>query len=209
MSRLNNRLTLWEQNRLIAPEQKQLILDFESQNKTPHLPYAVFMLGVFVTALGIISLIAANWEEIGGGVKLTADFILLAVLAGGIMRAQNRGSAFWREAGIFALFMMTGASIGPDHTGFSNQRNACKRRPDMGLVQRTAAGRFRKKSAAFVLGAGIFLRTLLPAGVLEICRKRDFVYTRSHFCRTGGCRRPLYHLLRAGRLCLLPVESAF
>ena len=92
MSRLNNRLTLWEQNRLIAPEQKQLILDFESQNKTPHLPYAVFMLGVFVTALGIISLIAANWEEIGGGVKLTADFILLAVLAGGIM--------------------MTGASIG-------------------------------------------------------------------------------------------------
>lgn len=146
MSRLNNRLTLWEQNRLIAPEQKQLILDFESQNKTPHLPYAVFMLGVFVTALGIISLIAANWEEIGGGVKLTADFILLAVLAGGIMRAQNRGSAFWREAGIFALFMMTGASIGPDHTGFSNQRNACKRRPDMGLVQRTAAGRFRKKA---------------------------------------------------------------
>ena len=82
MSRLNNRLNLWEQNRLIAPEQKQLILDFESQNKTPHLPYAVFMLGVFVTALGIISLIAANWEEIGGGVKLTADFILLAVLAG-------------------------------------------------------------------------------------------------------------------------------
>ncbi len=112
MSRLNNRLTLWEQNRLIAPEQKQLILDFESQNKTSHLPYAVFMLGVFVTALGIISLIAANWEEIGGGVKLTADFILLAVLAGGIMRAQNRGSAFWRETGIFALFMMTGASIG-------------------------------------------------------------------------------------------------
>ena len=97
MSRLNNRLTLWEQNRLIAPEQKQLILDFESQNKTPHLPYAVFMLGVFVTALGIISLIAANWEEIGGGVKLTADFILLAVLAGGIMRAQNRGSAFWQR----------------------------------------------------------------------------------------------------------------
>ena len=112
MSRLNNRLTLWEQNRLIAPEQKQLILDFESQNKTSHLPYAVFMLGVFVTALGIISLIAANWEEIGGGVKLTADFILLAVLAGGIMRAQNRASAFWRETGIFALFMMTGASIG-------------------------------------------------------------------------------------------------
>mgnify|MGYP000245157561 FL=1 len=25
---------------------------------------------------------------------------------------MNRGSAFWREAGIFALFMMTGASIG-------------------------------------------------------------------------------------------------
>ena len=99
MSRLNNRLTLWEQNRLIAPEQKQLILDFESQNKTPHLPYAVFMLGVFVTALGIISLIAANWEEIGGGVKLTADFILLAVLAGGIMRAQNRGSAFFQCVG--------------------------------------------------------------------------------------------------------------
>ena len=167
------------------------------------------MLGVFVTALGIISLIAANWEGIGGGVKLTADFILLAVLAGGIMRAQNRGSAFWREAGIFALFMMTGASIGLITQVFQTNGTLANGALTWALFSAPLLAVSGKKSAAFVLGAGIFLRTLLPAGVLEICRKRDFVYTRSHFCRTGGCRRPLYHLLRAGRLCLLPVESAF
>lgn len=208
MSRLNNRLNLWEQNRLIAPEQKQLILDFESQNKTPHLPYAVFMLGVFVTALGIISLIAANWEEIGGGVKLTADFILLAVLAGGIMRAQNRGSAFWREAGIFALFMMTGASIGLITQVFQTNGTLANGALTWALFSAPLLAVSGKKRC-LCFGCRYFLRTLLPAGVLEICRKRDFVYTRSHFCRTGGCRRPLYHLLRAGRLCLLPVESAF
>ena len=99
MSRLNNRLTLWEQNRLIAPEQKQLILDFERPNKRRICRMPFSCSAFFVTALGIISLIAANWEEIGGGVKLTADFILLAVLAGGIMRAQNRGSAFFQCVG--------------------------------------------------------------------------------------------------------------
>ncbi len=74
--------------------------------------YAVSMLGIFVFALGIISLIAANWDNIGNGVKLAADFIVLAGITAGIAAAEKHRNIFWRELGIFFLFMMTGASIG-------------------------------------------------------------------------------------------------
>ena len=112
MSRLENKLTLWEQQKLISPTQKQQILAFETQNKRPHLLTALFSLGIFILSLGIISLIAANWDEISGTVKLTIDFILLAALATGTIVADARGKIFWKEAGILALFLMTIASIG-------------------------------------------------------------------------------------------------
>ena len=112
MSRLENKLTLWEQQKLISPTQKQQILAFETQNKRPHLLTALFSLGIFILSLGIISLIAANWDEISGTVKLTIDFILLAALAAGTIVADARGKIFWKEAGILALFLMTIASIG-------------------------------------------------------------------------------------------------
>lgn len=112
MSRLNRKLDIWEQNNLIAPGQKQKILDFEMQNTKPHLFYAVSMLGIFVFALGVISLIAANWDDIGDSIKLAADFIILAGITAGIALAEKRQRLFWREAGVFFLFMMTGASIG-------------------------------------------------------------------------------------------------
>ncbi len=112
MSRLNNKLNLWEQHQLIAPEQKQLILDFENSHKKPHLLYAVLILGVFVTALGIISLIAANWDAISDVIKLTVDFLLLIALAAYIYFAAKHKKTFHKEAGLFALFLMTGASIG-------------------------------------------------------------------------------------------------
>ncbi len=112
MSRLENKLTLWEQQKLISPTQKQQILAFETQHKRPHLLTALFSLGIFIVSIGIISLIAANWDEISGAVKLTIDFMLLAALAAGTIVADARDKTFWKEAGILALFLMTIASIG-------------------------------------------------------------------------------------------------
>ncbi len=71
----------WEKHRLITEEQKQNIIKYETQVRRPLLAYSLLFLSCFCIGLGIIALIAANWEQISPAVKLGADFTLL--MAGG------------------------------------------------------------------------------------------------------------------------------
>ena len=109
---LEKKLNLWESKNFITFMQKQQILEFEKSNKKPLLFNALILLGVFLISLGIISLIAANWQAIGGSVKIVADFVILTAVACGTFYAWKNGKNIWFEAGIIALFMLTGASIG-------------------------------------------------------------------------------------------------
>lgn len=112
MSRLEKKLNSWVENKLITPEQKGQIVKFENKDKKPHLLFSLFCLGIFVISLGIISMVSANWDEINDIVKLVIDFTLLFLLVWGIWQAGQKQKTFWQEAGIFALFLMVGASIG-------------------------------------------------------------------------------------------------
>lgn len=113
MTRLAQKLNLWEQNNLISATQKQQIVDFEKKHgKKIRLPQAIAFLGVFIFALGLISLIASNWQNIGDAVKLTADFVLLFALTAAVARADRKQQKTYFEIGLFALFWLTGASVG-------------------------------------------------------------------------------------------------
>lgn len=112
MSRLEKKLNSWVENKLITPEQKEQISEFESKDKKPHLLFSLFCLGIFVISLGVISLVSANWDNINDIVKLIFDFAILSLLVWGIWQAGQKQKPFWQEAGIFALFLMMGASIG-------------------------------------------------------------------------------------------------
>ncbi len=112
MSRLEKKLSLWQQNNLISKEQFESIKNFENQNSNLHLFYALLSLGVFIISLGLISLIAANWNEISNPVKLTVEFILLFGLSGAAFIAYNQSQKLIFEIEIFALFFLIGASIG-------------------------------------------------------------------------------------------------
>jgi len=109
MIRLEKKLRLWTENNLISPEQKDKILDFENKDSKSYLLLSLLYLGIFTIGIGIISLIAANWDAISPGIKLGVDFAILIALVWIIVR---RNSPIWQETGIFSLFLMTGASIG-------------------------------------------------------------------------------------------------
>ncbi len=112
MSRLQKKLNLWEEKTLITSKQKQKILDFEESNKKPTLLIGLSMLGTFVILLGLISIIASNWEKIPASAKIIADFTLFATIIIATYKAYDYGKKKTCEALLFAIFMMTGATIG-------------------------------------------------------------------------------------------------
>ncbi|EMY77688.1 membrane protein, PF09925 family [Leptospira weilii serovar Ranarum str. ICFT] len=86
--RLEQKLKRWVEAGLIRSEQSDAILNFEGTRKTPYLYYSFLILGVIVVGIGVIAIIAANWEEIHDLVKLGAGLSVLAFVA---------GLAFWKR----------------------------------------------------------------------------------------------------------------
>lgn len=80
--RLEQKLKRWVEAGLIRSEQSEAILNFEETRKTPYLYYSFIILGVIVIGIGVVAIIAANWEEIHDFVKLGAGLSILALIAG-------------------------------------------------------------------------------------------------------------------------------
>ena len=110
--RLEKKLTVWEENKVITATQKKKIMEFEQSHKSPMLFNALLIFGVFLISLGIISLVAANWDAISCVAKLILNLIVLSAVTYGTFYAWKKQKNIWFEGGILALFMLTGASIG-------------------------------------------------------------------------------------------------
>ncbi len=110
--RLEKKLAQWVDNKVITVAQKNKIMDFEKTHKNPILFNALLLLGVFLIALGVISVVAANWDGISDIIKLVADFMIMAAVAYGTFWAWKAQKNIWFEGGMLALFMLVGASIG-------------------------------------------------------------------------------------------------
>jgi len=110
--RLEKKLAQWVDNKVITVAQKNKIMDFEKAHKNPILFNALLLLGVFLIALGVISVVAANWDGISDIIKLVADFMIMAAVAYGTFWAWKAQKNIWFEGGMLALFMLAGASIG-------------------------------------------------------------------------------------------------
>lgn len=108
---LEQRLKRWTEAGLLEPQQAQRIRDFEQGREKPLLLYAIAGLGGLAIAIGVVSIVAANWDDIPGRVKIGLDLVLLA--AGGI--AIGWGNARWptwvREAVLLVSYGLTLASI--------------------------------------------------------------------------------------------------
>ena len=116
MKKTKNRLIEWVEKGFLTDQQKDQILTYENSkertNKSAWILYGFITLGVSVLAIGLVSIIAANWEDIPGSIKLFIDFGLLIGLSLGIYKASidNREILFDALSVFFVLLCL--ASIG-------------------------------------------------------------------------------------------------
>jgi uncharacterized membrane protein len=112
--KVGKKLETWLDHQLINKEQYQAILAFEGEHSSKEhwIIYGFLILGAVTTGIGIISLIANNWAAIPAVVKLSADFLLLGVLAIGIYRLFDSEHANWLDVLITSFLLLCLASIG-------------------------------------------------------------------------------------------------
>ncbi|PJZ58393.1 DUF2157 domain-containing protein [Leptospira barantonii] len=102
--RLEQKLKKWVEEGLIRSEQSDAILKFEETRKTPYLYYSFIVLGVFVIGIGVIAIIAANWEELHDFLKLGVGLSVLTIIS---------GLAFWKRENpnLFTVFTVLNSML--------------------------------------------------------------------------------------------------
>jgi len=76
------KLKAWQQAGLIDADTAARIRVWESEHARPLGVWAIVGLGALTIGLGIVSVVAANWDAIPGEVRLAVHFVLMAGLAG-------------------------------------------------------------------------------------------------------------------------------
>lgn len=112
MARLKSKLDVWVKEGFLTNEQAQAITVFEERPaERSWFLFSMLGLGIIVIAIGLVSLVAANWANISDIFKLSAFFFLQLCLAWcAVYLTQNR--EWLREALLLALALSIGAGIG-------------------------------------------------------------------------------------------------
>ncbi|MGV3591446.1 MAG: DUF2157 domain-containing protein, partial [Gammaproteobacteria bacterium] len=96
--RLKGKLKRWEKQGLISAEQHVAILDYEHRHGFGWQAGLAF-LGVFAIVIGVLAVVAANWQAVPAWMKLGVHLLLNAGLAVGVLRA-------WRNPVIAQLCLL-------------------------------------------------------------------------------------------------------
>ena len=109
---LERALARWRAAGLIDDSTSARIAAFERTGRTPIVRSALGVLGAGAVALGVVSVIAANWDVITGRAKLAGDLALGALLAAATFVAVQRERGWASEVLITLFYGFTLASIG-------------------------------------------------------------------------------------------------
>lgn len=113
MNKILKKLTQWKDAGLISDAQLLSIQKYEEERAPKNLAaYTIITLGAIVICIGIISLIASNWEDLGDFAKLFLDFSILGGLSYFIYRFQDAEKKWILETLIVSYFILILASIG-------------------------------------------------------------------------------------------------
>jgi uncharacterized membrane protein len=103
------KLKAWEQAGLIDAETAERIRAWEADHARPLLLWAVIGIAALAIGLGIISVVAANWDDIPGIVRLAIHFALMAGIAGFLLwkARELAGQQPWmHEAALFVFGLL-------------------------------------------------------------------------------------------------------
>lgn len=108
---LNQKLRRWREAGLIDEATSARIASFEHAQRRPLGMYTLIGLGASTVGLGLVSLVAANWEVIPAALKLSVDLSLGVALALFASLAISRQWRLAREAVITIFYGYTLASL--------------------------------------------------------------------------------------------------
>jgi uncharacterized membrane protein len=108
---LDGKLERWREAGLVDADTVRRIAAFEDSRRKPVALYALAALGAGTVALGIVSLVAANWDAIPPRVKLGCDLLLGAGLALATYSAVQKRWTLALEALVTVFYGFTLASL--------------------------------------------------------------------------------------------------
>jgi uncharacterized membrane protein len=110
---IDKKLAQWRAAELIDAETASRIAQFEHSRKQPILLYTLGGLGSLTIGIGVISVVAANWDAIGKLTKLGLDLALAAALAIALYAAARRGQAWLSDvlAGVYYAFVLASIAL--------------------------------------------------------------------------------------------------
>ena len=108
---LDRKLSSWVEAGVIDEATRERIAAHELAQRKPYALYAMLVVGGGTVALGVVSVIASNWDSISGGVKLTGDVVLALTLAAATAWSVLRGRALATEVLVCVFYGFTLASL--------------------------------------------------------------------------------------------------
>ncbi|MEM9085603.1 MAG: DUF2157 domain-containing protein [Pseudomonadota bacterium] len=84
------KIDAWHEAGLIDSQTRTNLLAYEAEHARPLALWSVFGIGALAIGLGVVSVVAANWEEVPGQVRLSIHFALLAGLLGVVIWREDR-----------------------------------------------------------------------------------------------------------------------
>ena len=97
-------LKRWRAAALIDDNAVARIGAWEAQHRRPIWLWALSGMGALAIGLGVVAVVAANWEGIPAGLKLAGDLLLTGLCAAFVFVAWRRDRAWPREIGALLLF---------------------------------------------------------------------------------------------------------
>lgn len=112
-SKLDTKLISWEKAGLIDESQVRKIREHEAAlPESSWVLSSLLILGTLIVGIGVISLVASNWDQIPNFVKLSANFLVLAFVGYRIYIADQEQKPILYDSLIFGLMILVLASIG-------------------------------------------------------------------------------------------------
>jgi len=108
---LSKKLSEWEQAGLIDGVTRARIEAHEGSGRRSLQLYALLGLGAVSVGLGLISIVAANWDGMSGATKLGADLLLAVALGAGTFVSWRRGMALASDVLVIIYGAFTLASL--------------------------------------------------------------------------------------------------
>lgn len=107
MSVKHKKLREWVSAGLMSAEQADSIHAYEEARKSGRFGRGLTGLSLFAILIGMLSIIAANWNEISGDVKIGVHVLLNACVGFIALQSYKKGRDLWREGAALVFMGLT------------------------------------------------------------------------------------------------------